>query len=261
MAGCSMFWRGIITMVLLCYPIMAMAQRDFPTRQELDSLVNPSPSKRAAGAFITPERHMNIGTIGAGELTSVSFTLHNTTSEPIAITEIRSSCSCLRVATKPQVVKAHETIRIDASLNTEGRKGEFRHNILIYTLLDNNHPTERLSVEGFVQNDDQWLHLPESMGDLRLTRKEVTIVGQGEERIAMANTSTKPIRLKALATVAGLSLRTEPDVIEAGAEGNIIISYKPSRALVSDLETMLIVEGVDASAMERVIKIKIKRER
>lgn len=248
-------------MVLLCSPIMAMAQRNFPTRQELDSLVNPAVSKVAEDAIVADERHKNIGTTEADELVRVSFTLRNTTSEPIAITEIRSSCSCLKLTTKPQVIKARESISINASLNTEGRKGKFRHNIFVYTTLDSNHPTERLTLEGVIKNDDNWLHLPESIGDVRLSRKEVTIEGRGEERIAMANTSTKTMRLKALSTIAGLTLHTEPEVIEAGAEGNIVISYKPNKMIVSDIETMLIVEGVEASAMERTIKIKIKRER
>jgi hypothetical protein len=127
--------------------------------------------------------------------------------------------------------------------------------------LDSNHPTERLTLEGVIKNDDNWLHLPESIGDVRLSRKEVTIEGRGEERIAMANTSTKPMRLKALSTIAGLTLHTEPEVIEAGAEGNIVISYKPNKMIVSDIETMLIVEGVEASAMERTIKVKLRLER
>lgn len=254
-------WRVLITMVLLCYPIMAVAQRDFPTREEIDASVNPELSDKARGALTATQRHINIGTIDAGELLKVSFTLHNTTSEPIAITELRSSCSCMRVITKPQVVESMGSIRLDAHLSTEGRNGGFRHTIFVYTALDSSNPTERLSIEGVVRNDDMWLHLPESMGDLRLTRKEMTITGRGEERIAVANTSTKPMRLKALSTVAGLCLRTEPEVIEAGAEGDIIITYKPTKALVGDLETMLIVEGVDALASERIIKIKIKRER
>ena len=254
-------WRAIIVAMLLCYPITAIAQRDMPTRQELDARVNPALSEIADGALMAEVQHVNIGTIDAGEKIEVSFTLRNTTQEAITITEIRSSCSCLKVATRPQVVEASGTISIDASLTTEGRKGEFRHNIFLYTALDNARPTERLSIEGVIANDDKWLHLPESMGDLRLTRKSVTITGHGEERIAVANTSTETMSLKAISTVSGLVLRTEPEVIEAGAEGDIVISYRPSTALVSDLETMLIIEGVEATPMDRAIRITIKRER
>lgn len=256
-----MLWRGLITLVLLCYPTMAMAQRHFPTRQELDSLVNPAPSKVAAGVFTVDARHKNIGTIEAGEVVRVQYKLRNNTAEPITITTVGSSCSCLRVGTRPQEVMPNSEIIISGLLNTEKRKGEFRYNILVYTTLDSDHPTERLTLEGVIENDDDWLHLPESMGELRLTRKEVIIEGHCEERIPVANTSTKPVRLTAPSTIEGLTLHTEPEVIEAGGEGYIVISYKPKSSVGSDLNTMFIVEGVDASAMERTIKVKLRLER
>ena len=245
--------------VLICLPLVAMAQRDFPTRQQLDSLVNPTQSKSAAGALVADTKERNVGTIGTEEVLRLNYTLMNTTSQPITITEIRSSCSCLRVATKPQVVKSKESVTIEAQLSTKGRSGEFRHNIFVYTHLDTSHPTERLSVRGTIENIDEWLHLPKQMGPLRVTRKEVTITGRGEERIAVANTSTKGVTLTALSTIEGLSLRTEPKVIEAGKEGDIVICYNPTTAPRHDIETMLIVEGVEASPRERTIRITIKR--
>lgn len=245
--------------VLICLPLVAMAQRDYPTRQQLDSLVNPTKSKSAAGMLVAECAERNVGTIGAEEVLRLSYTLMNTTSQPITITEIRSSCSCLRVATKPQVVAPKGSITVEAHLNAKGRNGEFRHNIFIYTQLDTSHPTERLSVSGTIENSDEWLHLPKQMGELRVTRKEVIITGCGEERIAVANTSTRPLRLSARSTIEGLSLRTEPKVIEAGKEGDIVICYNPTTATRHDIETMLIIEGVEASPRERTIRITIKR--
>jgi hypothetical protein len=253
-------WRhGIVMAVLICLPLVAMAQRDYPTRQQLDSLVNPTKSKSAAGMLVAECAERNVGTIGAEEVLRLSYTLMNTTSQPITITEIRSSCSCLRVTTKPQVVKPKESVTIEAQLSTKGRSGEFRHNIFVYTHLDTSHPTERLSVRGTIENSDEWLHLPKQMGPLRVTRKEVIITGCGEERIAVANTSTRPLRLSARSTIEGLSLHTEPEVIEAGKEGDIVICYTPTTLPQQRIETMLIIEGVEASPRERTIRITIKR--
>ena len=245
--------------MFVCMPIVAMAQRDFPTRQQLDSLVNPTQSKSAAGMLVAECAERNVGTIGADEVLRVCYTMTNTSSQSITITDIRPSCSCLRVTTKPQVVRPKESVTIEAQLSTKGRNGEFRHNIFIYTQLDTSHPTERLSVSGTIENSDEWLHLPKQMGELRVTRKEVIITGCGEERIAVANTSTKCVTLTALSTIEGLSLRTEPKVIEAGKEGDIVICYNPTTAPRHDIETMLIVEGVEASPRERTIRITIKR--
>lgn len=246
-----------MVMILLCAPTMTMAQRgNFPTRQQLDSLVNPALSTKATGALRASDRDKNIGIIGAGELARVSFVLHNATAKPITITELRSSCGCLTVTTKPSTIEPHSAMTVDAVFNPAGRNGWFSQNILVYTHLDGSQPTERLIVEGTVINDDEWLHLPKHMGVLRLSRKEVTITTKGEERIAVANTSAQPLGLSAKTTIKGLTFRTEPEIIEAGKEGDIIIEYDGEPC---NITTMLIVEGIAARPSERVIKITIKR--
>jgi hypothetical protein len=44
-----------------------------------------------------------------------------------------------------------------------------------------------------------------------------------------------------------------------GAEGDIVISYTPTEEVTTDMEAMLVVEGCEARASERVIRITIKR--
>lgn len=252
-----LWWRVITAVVLLCMPLVTIAQsRSFPTRAELDSLVNPALSEKAKGVFRGEEKNKNIGTIGAESCVEVSFTLRNATVEPITITEIRSSCSCLKVATRPETIEPNAAITIDAEFNPTGRNGKFSQNILVYTNLDAVRPTERLTVEGVVKNSDEWLHLPEYMGVLRLSRKEITLTSEGYERIAVANTSSQPVRLTAKSPVAGLEFSTEPEIIEAGTEGDIIIKY---RGEARNLATLLIIEGIAGRPTDRMIKITIKR--
>ena len=250
-------WRVIIAMMLLCAPLMATAQRhNFLSRAALDSLVNPTLSTKASGALRATAKSKNIGTISAEEVIKISFTLRNATSTAITITKLRSSCSCLRVVTKPTVVEPNATISVDAEFNPAGRNGSFSHNILLYTSLDTERPTERLTLEGEVRNGDEWLHLPERMGALRLSRKEVTLTSRGYERIIVANTSSQPLRLTAQPSLAGLEFRCEPEIIEAGEEGNIALRYIGEPR---DLTTLLIVEGISGRPTERMIKITIKQ--
>ena len=258
MAGYSMFWRGVITMMLMCMPLMVTAQRDVMlTRAQLDSLVNPTISTQAPDVLEVDAQHKNLGKIGAEDMINVSYTLRNTASYPVTITELRSSCSCLKVTSKPTTIEPNGTIRIEAQFNPTGRSGEFRQNIHLYTDLDSSYPTKRLSIEGIVENNDAWSYLPEYMGLLRLSRKEVIINSQGSERIAIANSGSKPLRLSAHSTLPGLQLRTEPEVLDPGTEGDMVISYIGE--LATTLSTMLVVEGVDAVAPQRVIKVTIKR--
>jgi hypothetical protein len=57
--------------------------------------------------------------------------------------------------------------------------------------------------------------------------------------------------------VDGLSLRCEPEVLQPGQEGDIVIWY--SGDLTTDLNTILVLEGVEASPVDRIIKVKLKR--
>lgn len=250
-------WRVIIAMMLLCAPLMATAQRhNFLSRAALDSLVNPTLSAKASGALRATAKSKNIGTISAEEVIKISFTLRNVTSTAITITKLRSSCSCLRVITKPTVVEPNATISVDAEFNPAGRNGSFSHNILIYTSLNAERPTERLTLEGEVRNGDEWLHLPERMGALRLSRKEITLTTKGYERIIVANTSSQPLRLTAQPSLTGLEFRCEPEILEAGEEGYIALRYIGEPR---DITTMLIVEGITGRPTERMIKITIKQ--
>jgi tetratricopeptide (TPR) repeat protein len=90
----------------------------------------------------------------------------------------------------------------------------------------------------------------------RMSRKEVTIDSNGEQRIVVANTSKTPIRLRGVATLEGITFRCYHEVIEADTEANIMIGYRGS---VRDITTMIVVEGVECRPSERVIKVTIKR--
>ena len=228
-------------------------------RQRLDAKVNPQVSTEAKGALRIERSTIEIGAIE--DMTSVteSFRLTNTTATTIAITEIRSTCSCLKVETKPRSIASGESIDIVAHFNPEGRSGTFSLNILVYTSLDATLPTERLTLTGEVVCGDDMSHLPIRMGELRLSRNSVTLDSSTRtERIAVANVGDRDIRLSASSPANGLSLYTEPEVLMPGDEGDIVISYTPT-AFTTDFETMLIIEGCGGRPSDRVIKITIKR--
>ena len=258
MAGCSMqWWRVIVAIAVMCQPLGAMAQREHLLRRaEIDSLVNPQLSTKAIAALGVDSSDHNLGVIDADTPQQVSYRVRNNTSQPIIITELRSSCSCLKITSSPSRIEAGESLEVVAMFNPRGRNGGFMLNIWVYTNLDSQYPTARLTLSGEVRSADTWLHLPKQMGPLRMSRKEVTIATRGRERIAVANTSTMPLRLKAHTTVKGLELNTEPEVIEPGGEAEIVISYQGEPM---EHKTMLVVEGITGKATERIISVTLKR--
>ena len=230
------------------------------SRAELDALVNPTLSEVAAGASVAEPATCNMGEVADTATTNAYFTLRNTTSEAIEITEIRSSCSCLKVVTPITRIEAEESITLRAEFNPAGRNGGFSIPILLYTPLDATKPTLRLVVEGTVTATDEWSHLPHSMGLLRLSRKSVTFSSDTRtERIAVANVGDTPLRISAKPTTEGIALRTEPEVLQPNEEGDIVITYLPTTEPKHDIETAIIVEGCGAARpSERMIKITIK---
>ena len=148
--------------------------------------------------------------------------------------------------------------------NPAGRNGKVKLDIFVYTSLDAKSPTERLTVTGTMAQSSKFAHLPYSAGELKLSRNTVTLdntrVGATRsERIAVANTGTKELRITSQSAVEGLSLRVEPTVLKPNQEGDIVISYTPKRTATEDIQTILILEGCTGRPTERAIKITIKR--
>ena len=83
---------------------------------------------------------------------------------------------------------------------------------LVYTNLSDFSPVARLSLCGYVSSSDEWKHLPQNMGHLRLTRKQVSFSKAGKitiERIACANSGDHPLKLSALLLPSCLKFHTD----------------------------------------------------
>ena len=254
-------WRYIAVALVLLAVEAGAQERKILSRAELDALVNPTLSEVAVGAIVAEPATRNMGEVADSDKVNGYFTLRNTTTEAIEITEIRSSCSCLKVVTPITRIEAGESVTLRAEFNPSGRNGGFSIPILLYTPLDSKHPTVRLTVEGSVIATDEWSHLPERIGTLRLSRKSVTFDRDTRtERIAVVNVGERPISLSAQPTIEGITLRTEPELLQPNAEGDIVITYSLTTEPMRDIETAIIVEGCGtARPSERMIKIIIKK--
>lgn len=242
----------------------ALSAQTFISRAALDELVSPTLSVTAQGALSTKERVRDIGEIDNSGVVRVSFTLENRHSEAVTITELRASCSCLKITSKRATIAPRASYVLTAEFNPAGRSGEFSYDINIYTALDESRPTERVTLRGEIGTTDAFGHLPEAMGTLRTSRRSVTIEDSKSgttrrEYIAVANSGTKPLHLRAQTTIEGLAIKFEPAILEPDTEGEIIVEYCPRVLPERDIETFAIVEGVDASATDRMIRITIKR--
>lgn len=259
---------AIIRHILACLMVLilgiASLYAQLPSRSEIDKAVNPALSAVAKRGVSAQRNTIDLGEVEQEGLQEVSFRLKNTTAATVAITQLRSTCSCLKVVTKPKVLKPNEELDVVATFNPVGRSGKIKLDIFVYTSLDANSPTERLTVTGVMRVNDKYAHLPHAMGELRVSRRSLTIdnikVGATRsERIAVANAGDREIAISANSTTPGLSLRLEPTTLKPGEEGDIVVSYKATTSLRQDIQTMLIIEGCSGRPTERTIKVTITK--
>ena len=257
--------RKVVVLAILLLLTLSVSAQGIISRSALDSLVRPQLSTIAKGALSLDQRVKDVGVIEDSSPTRASYTLHNELKEPITITNIKTSCGCLKVCSeRVTTIGIDESYKLIVEFDPSGRSGSFSYDISIYTSLDTTQPTERLTLNGEIRRTDIFSHLTEHMGALRLSRKSVRLDGVSckatrREYIAIANGGARALRPTARATEQGLRLRCEPEVLEPGAEGELIIEYRPTSEPQRDIETILIVEGVEASPSERMIRITLKR--
>lgn len=249
--------------VALLGTIEAYAQlRTLPTREEIARELHPQLSTTAQRGI--RGQSISLGSIDGTQCIEVDFELCNVTNKEVSISAVRSLCSCLNVTTAPQRLEPGQRAALRARLNPAGRTGEFEYTIYIYTSLDNELPTERLTLRGEIASTDMFPHLREHMGTLRLSRKSVTLDGLHVgttrcERIIVANAGDSDLSLSARPSLEGLRFEPCPTTLKAGQEGQIVISYTPSSLPERDIESVIIVEGCEAKASEQIIKITITR--
>ena len=247
---------------LMCVTGAFAQVRTLPTREQIDQIVHPTLST-TAGEGVRGE-DVVLGEVDGSQTISVELTIRNYTNSRVAITELRTGCNCLRVVATPKSLQPNESMTLKALFNPMGRVGEFEHEIYIYTSLDAHHPTSSLKLSGIVTTTDRFAHLREYVGELRLSRKSVTLDGlrvgtTRSERIVVANSGDSDITPTARPRIEGLQFSLHPTTLHPGEEGEIVISYTPKRLPEQEIETIIMVEGCEARPTERMIKITIKR--
>lgn len=253
-------------LTLLLATTLSVAAQDIPmlSRSALDGLVHPTLSSKGEGLLSSTEQVVMLGHIGDNRRHTATYRVYNLSAEDISITRLRPSCSCLTAEYASSCIAAGKSIDIDVEFNPAGRSGDFEVYLLVYTSLDSIHPSMRLSLQGSIEPTSRWPHLNITMGALHLSRRELTLdnlsaKGTRSERIACINGGDSPLRITAHSTIKGLSLHTEPEILRPEEEGDIVVSFSGDLAATEELTTLLIIEGVEASPVDRMIRVTLKK--
>ncbi len=112
-------------------------------------------SLTAAAAYVAGDRllvdktNKSFGRVIQGDTPSVEFALYNTTSKPVAIIGVSSSCTCVVVEDLPLTIPPSSNVSLRAKILTEGKSGPITGALKAYTDY-NDQPIIELNVRGNV---------------------------------------------------------------------------------------------------------------
>lgn len=207
---------------------------------------------------------------------AVYYSFKNPSRERVVLKSVTANCGCIRSSCEKYEYEPGEEGVLRVDFNPKGRSGTVDKNIFVYALtakdfysdingeIKNPMLVAKLTLLGNVVDKNEWRHLPESMGDLRLKRKTVVFepIRSGtspQMRIMCANVGTTPLRLYSRMLPSFMTFATEPLELAPGEEGDIVITIDGDRfPEKGNKKYHILVEGVEGRISDRMIEIKIE---
>lgn len=236
-------------------------------RQKADSLLNPALMQQAENILRFEKTVLDVGTLTEDDAPQTyRFTYTNVSPEPVVITRVRTTCGCAVAEVRTGKVLPGETQTLTLTYRPENHPGTIDTNAFVYLSSSDKTPVARLTLIGNVlPGADEWARYPYAMGKLRLkqntmTFREVAAGKRPSERILCGNSGDTPLRLSALILPKFATFRTEPEVIQPGAEADIVVTLDVSLIPAERGKAFtfpILIEGVDVRPSDRTLNIKV----
>lgn len=239
--------RSVLLLLLsvLCYS--AAGQLRIIPQAKLDSVSNP---RTVASALVVKEQIVELGRVAESTITERSIEVVNSGTTPIAY-HIKSSCRCLTA--RGGVVKGGQSGAIAFSFAGKGFPGPFDHRLFVYQSAENKALLAVIRIKGYVVADaDRSGDYPYHCAGLLLRQEGVSFESSRTERIACMNGSQRAIRVRkdAMLSSAGVEITSEPEVLQPGEQGDLVITLKGERS-----ESLKLYIEADVAPRNREIKI------
>jgi len=226
--------RLILTSLLvLGVSLASNAQMKILPKEKIANVTNPRLSPDSASLYFDT-RHIVAGPMNEDDAPSTYvFRFSNVGKKTLKISRLVSTCSCATATSDKMEIRPGEKAEISVRYDPKGHPGRFERRVFVYTS-GTNDPAAVLRLTVNVENGADLSGVwPVQMGPIRLRRSSADFV-QGEkavEKLRFVNLSGKPLRLQCEEAFLPdcLTFRTEPEVVEEGQEGEIVISYDPSK--------------------------------
>jgi hypothetical protein len=252
--------RYIISALMLLVVFAALGQQGKLSRAAIDSIRALHAMREGGSVLHFPKSRIDMGAMLESDTARVvSFFFENRSGRSVAVERVTSSCGCAVVKYDTATIAPQGKGRIDVRFSPKGKAGTADTDIFVY-LSGGKNPIARLVLLGNVIGNDEWTHLPQSMGALKLKSCKVdfgtvTRSQRRIERIACANAGVVPLRLSALIKPEYVTLRTEPEVLQPGEEGDILVIVDAELIkTVGEQRFRVLVEGVKGTPSVRTIE-------
>ncbi|MFI3317205.1 MAG: DUF1573 domain-containing protein [Rikenellaceae bacterium] len=257
--------RYIAMVVALLLGVATLHAQSVDPRRELIRKLETPDLAAAADKLIFESHNYSLGEISEDATDAKGyFTFRNSGDKPIVITKATTSCSCVVVSYPKSPIGAGQSATIEFHYSPKGYPGAINRRILLYTSLSSSKPSAVLSVGGYV-NDSSDLsgQYPYSLGQLRMRQPSVTferLPRAQVERILCINDGASPLKLSTMKgqLPEGLSFSSDPEVIAAGAQADLVISLDPTKWNGKSDSYPIIVEGLNVAPSKRTIYVKFE---
>lgn len=239
--------------------LTAGAQLRMIPKDKVTNVSNPRLSPDSA-ALNFDTKHIIAGQMNEDDAPSTFvFRFENTSDKTLNIDRLVTTCSCASASIDKREVKPGENAEISVRYDPKGHPGKFERRVFIYTS-GGNAPSAVLKLTVDVGNGKDLSGLwPVQMGPIRLRRSSVDFV-KGEkavEKLRFINLSGKPLKLQCEEAFMPECLKFESEAVEDGKEGEIMISYDPSRPGAKE-QIKVILKGLGLPPTKATITVNLK---
>ena len=241
----------------------AVAQLQLISQSKIDSLRNPRtvtqvPISFAEGTTVQMGVMAEDAEPWRGELRWT-----NRGEEPLVVTRVVTTCGCLKAEFDEWPILADSVGTIRLEYHPKGHPGVVYQRAFVYTSVSDERPSAILVVSGEVTPVlNPQADYPKAFGYLRLRSTELSFRRGGSRQqlaIACYNGSSEPMRLSTdtLLTSPALRLKSEPSVLQPGEEGELIVTFDPSKAVFIAPTMPLYLRGLYLPPRQRQLTVRI----
>ncbi len=190
-----------------------------------------------------------------------TFVMTNSGNDEMNVRRLTTTCSCVSASAGQNVLKPGESTPLTVRYDPKGHIGRFEHKVFVYTQPGNNPAAIlRLNVEVEGGSDISGIYRVR-MGSIALRSTDVRFSRdtKGVEVLKFVNLSGRDMKLECeeMFLPDCISFETIPEILKDGQEGEIRISYDPSRGKPGK-RIPLILRNLGVSPSRSTINITIE---